>query len=116
MSDLSEEPNFVNRELQIQQNWSRLQSYLMSVGHNLCLQNEPRQFSAGFGNLNYLVNFDGASAVLRRPPMGPLQPGTNDMLREGKILRSLSCPPHFLCAHSRCGRESLAYRCSQSYP
>lgn len=91
MSDLSEELNFVNRELQIQQNWSRLQSYLMSVGHNLCLQNEPRQFSAGFGNLNYLVNFDGVSAVLRRPPMGPLQPGANDMLREGKILRSLSC-------------------------
>ena len=69
MSNLSEEPNFVNRELQIQQDWSRLQSYLMAVGHNLCLQNEPRQFSTGFGNLNYLVNVDGVSAVLRRPPM-----------------------------------------------
>ena len=90
MSALSEHSIFVSRESQVQQNWLCLQFYLSSFGHDLNLEIQPKQFAAGFGNLNYLITFNGRTAVLRRPPMGPLAPGSNDMLREGKILRCLS--------------------------
>ncbi len=43
----------------------------------------------GFGNLNYLIEIDGAPAVLRCPPAGPLPPGANDMAREFRILSAL---------------------------
>ena len=50
MSVLSEHSIFVSRELQVQQNWPCLQFYLSSVGHDLNLEIQPRQFAAGFGN------------------------------------------------------------------
>ena len=90
MSNLSAHSIFVNTKLQVQQNWPCLKSYLSSVGHDLNLKTQPKQFSGGFGNLNYLIKFNGSAAVLRRPPMGRIAPGSNDMLREGKILRSLT--------------------------
>ena len=49
----------------------------------------PRQFSGGMGNLNYLITVDGAEAVLRRPPLGPIPPGANDMKREHTVLNRL---------------------------
>ena len=55
MSALSEHSIFVSRELQVQQNWLCLQFYLSSFGHDLNLEIQPRQFAAGFGNLNYLI-------------------------------------------------------------
>lgn len=49
----------------------------------------PKKFSAGFGNLNFLVRVDGKKLVLRRPPVGPVPPGANDMAREHRILSHL---------------------------
>ena len=79
----------VSPENQVVQDWDRLATYLHRAGHRFEDSPMPRQFSGGFGNLNYRIVFDGAPAVLRRPPPGPLPPGANDMLREGRILRGL---------------------------
>jgi len=49
----------------------------------------PRQFAGGVGNLNYLLRLDGRDMVLRRPPMGPIPAGANDMKREHRILSGL---------------------------
>lgn len=49
----------------------------------------PKKFAAGFGNLNFLVRVDGKKFVLRRPPMGPIPPGANDMAREHRVLSHL---------------------------
>lgn len=70
----------------VPQDWPRLQAYLAGHGLSLAIAPPPRQFAGGFANLNYLVMIDGAEAVLRRPPMGPLPPGAYDMAREAKIL------------------------------
>jgi aminoglycoside phosphotransferase (APT) family kinase protein len=72
----------------IPQNWAALSRYLAQFGAVLGPA-QPRQFAGGFGNLNYLIEIDGAPAVLRRPPNGPLPPGANDMAREHRILSSL---------------------------
>ena len=70
------------------QDWSALAAYLERCGMGLG-RSAPRQFAGGFGNLNYLIEIDGAPAVLRRPPAGPLPPGANDMAREFRILSAL---------------------------
>ena len=69
------------------QDWERLAAYLERHGHTL--SGTPRQFAGGFGNLNYLLELDGKPAVLRRPPLGPIPPGGNDMQRESRILSTL---------------------------
>lgn len=56
---------------------------------HLELEPPPRQFAAGFANLNYLIRLDGRLAVLRRPPEGPHPPGAYDMAREYRILSQL---------------------------
>ena len=52
-----------------------------------------RQFAGGHANLTYLLRFgDGARAieyVLRRPPLGPVAPGSHDMSREHRALSVL---------------------------
>lgn len=52
----------------------------------------PERFAAGFGNLNFLIRINDAFAVLRRPPLGPIPPGANDMAREFRILSHLHAP------------------------
>lgn len=47
------------------------------------------RLSGGLSNLNYLVQVNGAKAVLRRPPMGELPPGAHDMVREHRVLSRL---------------------------
>ncbi len=69
--------------------WGRLQAYLGLHGFALDLASEPRQFAAGLGNLNYLIRVNGAPCVLRRPPLGPIPLGANDMAREYRILKDL---------------------------
>lgn len=69
--------------------WGRLGVYLATRGHQLATSKQPRQFAGGLGNWNFLVDMDGASYVLRRPPAGPLPPGANDMAREHRILQHL---------------------------
>ena len=51
------------------------------------------QFGGGHANLTYLLRFgEGPGAVeyvLRRPPLGPVAPGSHDMVREYRALSSL---------------------------
>ena len=74
----------------IPQDWPRLRAYLATRGHALAETPPPRQFAGGLANLNYLVTLDGAPAVLRRPPLGPVPPGSHDMAREHRILSRLA--------------------------
>ncbi|MGE3701984.1 MAG: phosphotransferase, partial [Hyphomicrobiaceae bacterium] len=80
---------FVPSDEGVGQEWTRLQAFLASHGLAFDLREPPRQFSGGFGNLNYLIKVDNAPAVLRRPPAGPVPPGANDMRREYSVLRHL---------------------------
>jgi aminoglycoside phosphotransferase (APT) family kinase protein len=52
-----------------------------------------RQFGGGHANLTYLLRFgEGPGAVeyvLRRPPLGPVAPGSHDMSREYRALSKL---------------------------
>tara|TARA_Y100001934_G_C12374717_1_gene788548 strand:- start:3215 stop:4294 length:1080 start_codon:yes stop_codon:yes gene_type:complete len=85
------EPNTMSSDSQTPQDWRLLSKYLSQ--HNISFDPAeffPKQFSAGFGNLNYLIMINGSKAVLRRPPMGKIPPGANDMKREHHILSRLS--------------------------
>lgn len=49
-----------------------------------------RQFGGGRANLTYLLDYgDGIDYVLRRPPLGPVAPGSHDMSREYAVLSNL---------------------------
>jgi aminoglycoside phosphotransferase (APT) family kinase protein len=52
-----------------------------------------RQFGGGHANLTYLLSYgdapDVVEYVLRRPPLGPVAPGSHDMLREHRALSVL---------------------------
>lgn len=73
----------------VQMDWKRLRDHLHAHGHVLSLEAEPRQFSGGLANLNYLIEFDGEPCVLRRPPLGTLPAGAHDMGREHRVLSGL---------------------------
>jgi aminoglycoside phosphotransferase (APT) family kinase protein len=77
---------------QVPQDWPRLAAYLRAQGLHLDLDVEPRQFATGLANLNYCVSVDGALAVLRRPPAGPVAEGANDLAREFRVLDALHGP------------------------
>ncbi len=49
-----------------------------------------RQFPSGASNLTYLIRIGDWSAVLRRPPLGPLPPKAHDMVREARLLERLA--------------------------
>ena len=82
-------PAFKSREEEVKQDWDALARHLRAHGHELTGAEPPRQFASGFGNINYLLEMDDESRVLRRPPTGPVPPGANDMGRESKILSGL---------------------------
>ena len=82
-------PAFKPSDAMVAQDWPRLAEFLRAQGHAFSAEPPPRQFASGFGNLNYLIEMDGATAVLRRPPLGPIPPGANDMRREHRILSGL---------------------------
>ena len=52
-----------------------------------------RQFGRGKANLTYLLAFgegpEPTEYVLRRPPLGPVAPGSHDMAREYRVLSTL---------------------------
>ena len=84
------EPKFLDPEAETAQNWSALAAHLGEHGFRFDPKTDaPRQFAGGFGNLNYLIRMDDAPMVLRRPPMGDIPPGANDMKREHRILSRL---------------------------
>lgn len=67
----------------------RLETYLRA---QLPISDGPfrvRQFRGGHANLTYLLNFGDTQYVLRRPPLGPLAPGSHDMQREFRVLSRL---------------------------
>lgn len=76
-------------ELTTPLDWHGLRSYLGGLGHELDLSSPARQFAGGLGNLNFLITVDGKPCVLRRPPLGPIPRGANDMAREHQVLRTL---------------------------
>ena len=47
------------------------------------------QFPGGKANLTYLARCGDAEVVLRRPPLGPVAPGSHDMVREHTVLAVL---------------------------
>ena len=47
------------------------------------------QFPGGKANLTYLVSAGDTELVLRRPPLGPVAPGSHDMRREHRVLSVL---------------------------
>jgi aminoglycoside phosphotransferase (APT) family kinase protein len=52
-------------------------------------QTHVERLGDGHSNLTYLVERDGARAVLRRPPPPPLPPSAHDMVRESGIVAAL---------------------------
>ncbi len=50
---------------------------------------EFTQFPGGKANLTYLARGGGLELVLRRPPLGPVAPGSHDMAREHRVLSVL---------------------------
>ena len=90
MNNTVNEDLFKDNCVAVKQDWKVLQQYLRKKGQNLDIIEMPNQFAAGYGNLNYYINFNGRPAVLRRPPMNIFVKGANDMLREAKVLNALS--------------------------
>ena len=72
------------------QDWDQLAAWLKAKGHDFSPEPPPRQFTGGFGNLNFILRVNGMDCVLRRPPLGPLPPGANDMAREHKVISGLN--------------------------
>jgi aminoglycoside phosphotransferase (APT) family kinase protein len=95
MSHPSREIELFSAEESAPQNWAALRAHLKGHGHELAPE-VPRQFRGGYGNLNYLVEIGSTPAVLRRPPLGPVAPGANDMAREHRILTRLSKAFHLV--------------------
>lgn len=69
--------------------WNKLKKWLKLKNFNLELNPPPTQFTNGMGNLNYKIFLDHKAYVLRRPPLGPIPPGANDMKREHLVMSSL---------------------------
>jgi aminoglycoside phosphotransferase (APT) family kinase protein len=88
-SKMRADTEFFAPEHQQPQDWARLAAYLKAQGHEFSPDPAPKQFIGGMGNLNFLIALDGKEAVLRRPPVGPLPPGGNDMGREFRVLSRL---------------------------
>jgi aminoglycoside phosphotransferase (APT) family kinase protein len=68
---------------------SRLEAYLRAHLPDLTGAMAMRQFGGGHANLTYLVAFGIREFVVRRPPLGPVAPGSHDMRREHRVLSVL---------------------------
>jgi len=83
-------PRFHTAETETPQDWDALARHLSAHGMRFDpAHDRPQQIAAGYGNLNYLIVVDGVTRVLRRPPMGELPPGANDMRREFTVLNAI---------------------------
>jgi aminoglycoside phosphotransferase (APT) family kinase protein len=83
------EPDFRTDQATVPQDWAGLAVYLRAHDLRFDPSVKPRQFAGGFGNLNYLLVINGSEMVLRRPPLGPIPPGANDMAREHRVVSAL---------------------------
>jgi len=78
-----------------------LRARLPDVGGDVEISFE--QFPGGKANLTYLVRAGSQEFVLRRPPLGPVAPGSHDMAREHNVLSRLWRRfPHAPRAHLFC--------------
>jgi len=50
----------------------------------------PTAIGEGHSNVTFLIERDGWTGVLRRPPRGPLPPSAHDVLREARLLQALA--------------------------
>ncbi|HJQ75676.1 MAG TPA: phosphotransferase family protein [Acidimicrobiia bacterium] len=68
----------------------RLAGWLADAGEGPGGTPVVSQFGGGKANLTYLLTFPGGEElVLRRPPLGPVAPGSHDMGREYRVLSRL---------------------------
>ena len=70
--------------------WKNLSNWVNSKDLNLEMNPMPTKFKNGMGNLNYKIILNNKPFVLRRPPLGPIPPGANDMKREHKVMHALN--------------------------
>ena len=68
---------------------SRLEPYLRAHLPGAEGELSIAQFHGGKATLTYLVRFGEQEFVLRRPPLGPIPPGSHDMRREHRVLSVL---------------------------
>ena len=65
-----------------------------------------RQFPEGKANLTYELKYGNYEYVLRRPPLGPVAPGSHDMKREHTVLSILQKAFHeLLFVKLRCSKN-----------
>ena len=69
--------------------WDRISTYVRRHVDGVDGPMEVYQFTAGAANLTYLLRFQDAEFVLRRPPFGRIPPGAHDMRREYRVLSVL---------------------------
>ena len=92
---------------------ARLAAYLHDRLPGSDLPLTVRQFARGKANLTYLLIYGeprtpGTEYVLRRPPLGPVAPGSHDMGREYRVLSTLwSAFPLAARAYLFCDDESV---------
>ena len=72
-----------------EQDWVRAEAWIRARMPELRGPLEVLQFPGGHANLTYLLRFGSRELVLRRPPFGPVAPGSHDMVREHKVLSRL---------------------------
>ncbi|MDG2001347.1 MAG: phosphotransferase family protein [Alphaproteobacteria bacterium] len=70
--------------------WKNLSNWINSKGLNLELDPMKKKKKNGMGNLNYKIILNNEPFVLRRPPLGPIPPGANDMKREHNVMHALN--------------------------
>jgi len=70
--------------------WKNLSNWVNSKDLNLEMNPMPTKFKNGMGNLNYKIILNNKPFVLRRPPLGPIPPGANDMKREHNVMHALN--------------------------
>ena len=70
--------------------WKNLSNWVNSKDLNLEMNPMPTKFKNGMGNLNYKIILNNEPFVLRRPPLGPIPPGANDMKREHNVMHALN--------------------------
>ncbi len=68
---------------------SRLEPYLRRHLEGAEGRLSVRQFGGGHADLTYLLRFGENEFVLRRPPLGPVPPGSHDVAREYRVLSRL---------------------------
>jgi len=69
--------------------WDRAERWIRERMSELEGAFSVEQFPGGHANLTYLIHFGDRELVLRRPPFGPVAPGSHDMVREHKVLSKL---------------------------